>query len=245
MLSSWSRKTMEGVASDSLLARPAAIAAGERIQMQFPSVSLTAGALYDRHLREVYRYVSRRISRNEDAEDITAEVFHAAFRCLGKLQSTDNPRVWLFGIARRRIVDHLRLHTRQRELLNADLPDSALECFESAQGNPESEARRVESRHMIRQLMNSLSEGHREALLLQYVEELSIAEVAQVMGRSLAATNSLLQRARAAVFRDGHSYFLNTELSEPEHVNTRTPERPSTDELTTPRPVEPGLEVQR
>ncbi len=237
MLSSWSRTMLEGATSNPLLARPAAIAAGERNQMQFPSVSLTAGALYDRHLREVYRYVSRRISRKEDAEDITAEVFHAAFRCLSKLQSTDNPRVWLLGIARRKIVDHLRRNSRQRELLNTDLPDSALDRFESAQGNPEPEARRAESRHMIRLLMNKLSEDHREALLLQYVEDLSIAEVAQVMDRSLPATNSLLQRARAAVFRDGQAYFLTTDSAQSD--------LPKADEPTTPPPADRDLEVQR
>src|SRR5215216_4739206 len=110
MLPFWSRMPLEGTDQPILQPRPSAgaLAAGERIHMHSASVSLTAAGLYDRHLRDVYRYVSRRILRREDAEDVTAEVFQAAFRCLNRLRDTENPRVWLLGIARRKVVDHLR-----------------------------------------------------------------------------------------------------------------------------------------
>ena len=213
MLPFWNRMPLEGRIQALLQARPTAdaLAAGERIQMHPASVSITAAGLYDRHLRDVYRYVSRRIPRREDAEDITAEVFQAAFRCLNRLRDTDNPRVWLFGIARRKVVDHLRRAGRTHELLNCDVPESTIGRLESAAGDPAIALHRAESRQTIRRLLSNLSEDHREALVLQYVEGLSIAEVAQVMDRSLAATNSLLQRARAAVFREGQFYFLNTD----------------------------------
>ena len=46
--------------------------------------------------------------------------------------------------------------------------------------------------------------------LLRYVEELSVAEIAVIMGRSAAAIDSLLQRARAVLFRLGRAYFVDT-----------------------------------
>src|SRR5687767_11655901 len=122
MLPFWSRMPLEG-AIDAFPARTSAgtLAAGERSQMYPASVSLTAAGLYDRHLRDVYRYVSRRIPRREDAVDITSEVFQAAFRCLNRLRETNNPRIWLLGIARRKVVDHLRRNGRGREMLDCDL----------------------------------------------------------------------------------------------------------------------------
>jgi DNA-directed RNA polymerase specialized sigma24 family protein len=56
--------------------------------------------------------------------------------------------------------------------------------------------------------MAELKEEQREALLLQYVDDLSIAEIAVVMGRSPAAINSLLQRGRASLLRRGKSVLL-------------------------------------
>src|SRR5688500_6580719 len=151
----WCRTPLEGATHPVFPAQLSAgtLAAGERIQMHSASVSLTAAGLYDRHMREEYRYVSRRIQRREDAEDITAEVFEAAFRCLNRLRATDNPRVWLLGIARRNVFDHLRRNGRGRETLDCDLPESAIERADGGTGDPALAIRRAESRQMIRRLL--------------------------------------------------------------------------------------------
>jgi RNA polymerase sigma-70 factor (ECF subfamily) len=73
---------------------------------------------------------------------------------------------------------------------------------------PEEVILNQEARHIMRECLARLPEDQREALLLQAEGELSIAEIAHLMGRSVAATNSLLQRARAAIFRHGRDYFL-------------------------------------
>ena len=67
---------------------------------------------------------------------------------------------------------------------------------------------RKERARLLREMLAALPEDQREALLLHYVEGLPQAEMAVVLGRSPAAVNSLLQRARAAVYRQGHDYFL-------------------------------------
>ena len=176
--------------------------------MDTDSASLTAAALYDRHLRDIYRYVSRRIPRREDAEDITAEVFGEAFRCLHRLRSRENPRVWLYGIARRKVIDYLRRSSRRPEVLGIDVPD--LETISSADDTGDA-CRRNEAALKLRSILMGLNETYREALILQYVEGLSISEVARVLGRTPAAANSLLQRARAAAFQVGREYFMEVD----------------------------------
>jgi RNA polymerase sigma-70 factor (ECF subfamily) len=173
----------------------------------------TAAVLHERYLNEVFRYVSRRVPRREDAEDITAEVFTAAFVELSRFRGQCSPYLWLLGIARRKIVDSLRRRSARPETLASELaqggmdPASLPEVAAVADG-PETVLERAEERRVLHDLVEQLNEDQREALLLQYVEGLSIAEIATVMGRSPAAANSLLQRARAALFRRGHSYFL-------------------------------------
>ena len=76
---------------------------------------------------------------------------------------------------------------------------------------PEQALSRAEARRVVRDLVAQLPPDQREALLLQYVEQFSVAEISVVLGRSPAAINSLLQRARATLYRRGRVYFLQDE----------------------------------
>src|SRR5207249_1792734 len=69
---------------------------------------LTAADLHARYLADVFHYVLRRVRRIEEAEDITAEVFAAAFVGLPRFRGQCPPYLWLLSIARRRIIDARR-----------------------------------------------------------------------------------------------------------------------------------------
>jgi len=164
----------------------------------------TAEGLHQRYLADVFSYVTRRVPDRQEAEDVTAEVFAAAFVALPAKKALSGPYPWLLGIARRKIADSLRRRGRRggrTQALTEDLP------VERA-GLPEAALAREERARLLRGMLAALPEDQREALLLHYVEELPQAEMAVVLGRSAGAVNSLLQRARAAVYRQGHDYFL-------------------------------------
>ena len=135
---------------------------------------------------QVFAFVSRRVRPVEEAEDVTAEVFADAFRHWRKRKG--EPRLWLLGIARRKVADSYRGRKhwplRDSEEPSANLFEEFVVSFESQ------EAMRV---------LFSLPEEERDALSMQVLEEMSIAEIAEVIGRTYAATNSLLQRARNRV----------------------------------------------
>lgn len=179
--------------------RPEVIAANDA------ALELDATALYHAHLDEVFRYIARRLARREEAEDVCAETFAAAFDALPRFRDEVSPRLWLFGIARRKVADALRRQSVRREIEwppELDLADpNRHDC-------PPRALIREESRAQMRAVLDGLKVEQREALLLKYVEELSIEEIAVVMNRTHAAANSLLQRARAAAFQRGQAYFL-------------------------------------
>ncbi len=165
----------------------------------------TAETLHQRYLADVFAYVARRVPNRQEAEDITAEVFAAAFAALPHQKGANGPYPWLLGIARRKIVDAHRRQARREGRVQAladELPAPSAEL-------PEALLTRGERQRLIREMVTHLPTDQREALLLHYVEELPQAEIAVVLGRSPAAVNSLLQRARAAVYRQGQAYFLN------------------------------------
>lgn len=160
---------------------------------------ITAEELRTRYLAEVYAYVSRRLTTREDAEDATAETFQSALMSLDRWHGPD-PKLWLFGIARRKVADTLRKRSRRREQTLSDQlpvgPDAHLRTEQD------------EAAAAIRRIVMALPDDQREALLLQHLEGLSQNEIAIVMGRSSAAVNSLLQRARARAYREGKPYFV-------------------------------------
>ena len=165
---------------------------------------LSAAQLHKRHLDEVYGYVARRLQRREDAEDVTAETFAAAFAALPKYRGDVEPKLWLFGIARRKIADALRRKQRRPETPwdESDEPPTPRD------DDPAHHFSRGENARQMRILLAQLQPDQREALLLKYVEELSVEQIAVVMNRSKGAANSLLQRARQSAFARGQSYFL-------------------------------------
>jgi RNA polymerase sigma-70 factor (ECF subfamily) len=175
---------------------------------------ITASALHARYLRDVFRYVWQRVPSAEEAEDITAEVFAAAAAGLPSFRRQCPPYLWLLSIARRQIAFARRRRKARRETLASELTDAGSDAdpvwdaLAAAEG-PETTLMRAEARRVLRELVADLKPDQREALMLQYLERLSVAEIAVVMGRSRHAVNSLLQRARAYLYRRGRAYFLD------------------------------------
>jgi len=169
--------------------------------------------LHAQYLGAVFCYVTRHVPRPQEAEDITAEVFAAAVQQWPRYRGACRPYAWLLGIARRKVADSLRRQTRHRETLATEMAGSGqdttfpLDALLSPAEGPEVTAQREEARQAVRAAMARLKEVQREALLLQYVEELPVAEIAVVMRKSPAAVNSLLQRARRAFQRQMQGYF--------------------------------------
>lgn len=170
-------------------------------------------ALHALYLEEVFQYVARRVPPQE-AEDVTMQVFSAALQALPRLEKGRPVRSWLLRIAHARVVDALRRRAARRETLAVELtdPEHGGDPFAvmpaSTVDGPEAALVRAEAAGVIRRLVEGLNRDQREALTLHYIEDRSLADIALIMGRSSKAVSSLLQRARANLFRLGKGYFL-------------------------------------
>jgi RNA polymerase sigma-70 factor, ECF subfamily len=169
----------------------------------------SAALLDGRYRQAVLRYVTARLGAGAEAEDAIAETFLAALarldRCPAMAEESadhDPARAWLLGIARRKVADALRRRTRSQR-------ETALsEMLNAPNGQrPEALALRSEAAQTLQQILANLPPDQREALLLKYVDGLSLEELGQVMGRSTRAASQLLYRAREAVRREGADYF--------------------------------------
>ena len=147
--------------------------------------------LYQRNVYQVYAYVSRRVGTREEAEDITADVFHHALENLKTYEWRGTPfAAWLIRIAAHRIIDRWRSTSRETA---SPITDDPQDC----------RMEEVEQRAALFQLVNRLPEDQRRVVVLRFVEEKSIREIAQELGRSEGAVKQLqfraLEKLRASV----------------------------------------------
>lgn len=144
--------------------------------------------LYDDNVDEVYRYVYRRCLDRALAEDITHDVFISAIRHHHLAEVSTG---WLIRAARNRLIDVVRRHqTHGRKVrlladgMRVDRDDGATS---------------VVARLSVERAMAELRHDHRVVLTLFYLDDLTVAELAEQLGRSRRGVESLLTRARAAL----------------------------------------------
>lgn len=131
---------------------------------------------------EVHRYALFRLSVREDAEDASMETLHALHRHPQAILSADDPRRFAIGVCRRKVADILR---RRRWRFWQKEPPVA---------SPKDPDRQM----MVARTLAGLTDDQRDVLALKYFHEFTAAEIAELTGKTTAAVNSLLQRAREA-----------------------------------------------
>lgn len=162
-------------------------------------------ALVERYKQPVFNFVLRILHDPDEAEDIAQQVFVQAWKAAGRYRVASRFSTWLYTIARNLSLNELRRRGRHRtESLDAP-PDGR----ESETPAPE-DARQVgvaeevllgELERKIEEALAALPEAQRTALLLFREKDLSYEEIAEVLGCSVAATKSLIHRARTSLKR--------------------------------------------
>ena len=166
-------------------------------------------ALYRKYLAQVYAYALYELADHHAAEDATERVFLRALAGLPRFRELARPeddpeastfRVWLFRIARNVVANDRRARRRR--------PDASLEAALGAglaiadPADVEAQAvARDEAAQAIRAL-RALPDDRRRAIELRFVDEMSTAEIAGVLGRSEGAVRVLIHRALGAVARE-------------------------------------------
>jgi RNA polymerase sigma-70 factor, ECF subfamily len=141
----------------------------------------------------IHAFVFQCCRHRTDAVEITQDTFVKAFQCLGQFDARRNFAAWLFTIARRLCIDRQRAAPRRAE-------EPATEPMDDADP-AELTARREEGQHLWQIARRQLGENQYQALWLHYVDDLDVARIAQVMGKTRVNVKVLLFRARQILAR--------------------------------------------
>ena len=136
------------------------------------------GALYDRYVEAVYRYVYYRVRNEAEAEDVTSDVFFKALRAMPRYEARQPFLAWLYRIARNAVIDRVR---RQRP--QVPFEDALRHPGADRIVDPDAGLDVLSDRAALRTAISQLTPLQQDVIILRYVEGLDTKEIGRILGR--------------------------------------------------------------
>ncbi|MBN1489463.1 MAG: sigma-70 family RNA polymerase sigma factor [Phycisphaerae bacterium] len=178
------------VATASPVCRPAETADQELVEAFGRGDASAFDRLVARHRARVAALAYRLLGWSGDADDVVQDVFLAAFRGLVRFRGEASLASWLFRIT----VNTARKHQRRRWLWLRRAAEASASEF--AAGTADQPAMTRERFEQVRQAIRALPMRYREVVVLRYLEEMPVAEVAAMLRLTENAVGVRLHRAR-------------------------------------------------
>lgn len=147
------------------------------------------GELYDRHIVRVYRHIYYMVGSAPEAEDLAAQTFLRAWEAIDRYQVRGAPFVsWLLRIAHNLGVSHLRARRETSQIHDGIVDDKM-------RRDPESAYQQTAEEELVREAILRLRDEQRQVIILRFIEDLDYREVAEIIGKSVAAIRVIQHRA--------------------------------------------------
>lgn len=154
--------------------------------------------IYDQHFDRIFSYVLKRVLDYETAKDICSEVFIKAFLSIRKFKWNNIPLIiWFLKISQNEIRLYFRNKKYKPQYLTSDYQHLMNQTFPGIEEEKIEAENQLQKIKTIKKLINDLyqlSGNERECISLKYIENLTIAEISQVMGIKTGTIKSLLSR---------------------------------------------------
>lgn len=150
--------------------------------------------LVDRHKNSVFSLIRCRVESRETAEDLAQDVFIKLYRSLQGFRGESRFTTWLYRLTVNAVSDHLR-SVRRRPVVAVF--DTVKGWFGDPKGQPEEQAILREERETVVRLLRQLPEKYREALFLYHYRQMSVAEIAQLLGLPARTVETRLYRGKS------------------------------------------------
>jgi len=166
-----------------------------------PNPRKSFSKIYDKYIDKIYRFIFLKVNSQEITEDLSSETFLRGWEAFKRSQSPNpkNPKIeniqaFLYQIARNLVIDYYREkgHTK---VISAEY---ALKVADP-RVNLEKEAILNSDLDTVRQALVNLKENYQDVIIWRYLDELSIAEIAQIVDKSEGTVRVMLHRALNAL----------------------------------------------
>lgn len=148
--------------------------------------------LYDLYVEKIFRFVLFKVSNHQEAEDLTSDIFLKVWNYLTKEeggQQIQSISGLFYATARNSIIDYYRVRAKKQTIPLDETID-----IESDENTQEQIDRKQDVTQLF-QSIRSLKEEYQEIILLRFIDELSIKEIGDIVGKKQTAVRVTLHRA--------------------------------------------------
>ncbi len=153
----------------------------------------------------MYNLALSYVQNNEEAEEITQDVFVAIHFALEKFEHKSEMSTWIYRITINKSIDFIRFKNRKKRvdrILSIFYPNSTELKHDGTDFNhPGVVMEQKEATQLLFAQINELPDNQRTALILNKIEQKSLAEIAAIMNLSHKAVESLIQRAKTKLVK--------------------------------------------
>ncbi|TYP89624.1 sigma-70 family RNA polymerase sigma factor [Blastococcus xanthinilyticus] len=180
-----------GLVAELAAARPAHVDVWQLVRRAQAGDAEAFGHLYDHYVTLVHRYVYHRVGDRATAEDVTSETFVRALRRIDSLSFQGRDvGAWLVTIARNIVRDQVKSSRFRLEISTADMRDA-----DRATDGPEDAVLQHLTNEQLLACVRQLGSEQQECIVLRFLQGLSVAETAEIMGKKEGAIKALQHRA--------------------------------------------------
>lgn len=153
---------------------------------------------YDKNIDDIYRFIFFKIGQKDDASDLSSLVFLKTWEHIQKnsIKDSSTLRALVYKIARNVIIDHYR--NRRPDSLSIDDENNPIDVVDDNINLEESMSIKTDSEKLMSKVMD-LKNEYREILIMRFVNELSLDEIADVTGKKKINVRVILHRALKAL----------------------------------------------
>uniref|UniRef100_Q3ATC9 RNA polymerase, sigma subunit, ECF family n=1 Tax=Chlorobium chlorochromatii (strain CaD3) TaxID=340177 RepID=Q3ATC9_CHLCH len=164
--------------------------------------------LVEQHMEMVVNTCYRFVMNREDAEDIAQEVFIEMHRSLDSFREESKLSTWIYRIAVTKSLDHLRYMKRKKRfsslkrLIGMEGEEDPTENLpDVSQATPHEVMEQAHRAELLQRALDSLPEAQKAALLLSKQDGYGNQEIAEILGTSISAVESLIHRAKKTLHK--------------------------------------------
>ncbi len=156
--------------------------------------------IYDKYIDKIYRFIFLKVNSKEAAEDLSSEVFT---RCWRKFQDNqdnpvaiENPQAFLYRVARNIVVDHYREKGKAQFVSTdfAPIIDPRADIKEKVEFSSDLS--------MVRTVLTGLKDEYQEMIVWRYIDDLSIPEISNILGKPEGTVRVALHRAMKSLKKE-------------------------------------------
>ncbi|OGQ99668.1 MAG: hypothetical protein A2505_09345 [Deltaproteobacteria bacterium RIFOXYD12_FULL_55_16] len=149
--------------------------------------------------RKIYNLALGYVKQEDEAKDLTQDIFVTVFRQIDKLKDENKFGAWLYQLALNHCRNRYQKLRRHGFFSSQSLEEPETDPHSSSGGTPEKDYERSNTARLVREAIASLTPAEKEVILLRDLQELSYEEISEILALPLGTVKSKLNRARLAL----------------------------------------------